>query len=98
MEALQRVADDECVLDPAIVARLLSRGRRGSSLHRLSPRERDVLAAMAEGRSNSAIATSLDISERTVEAACAAVFRKLGLDPAPDVNRRVLAVLQYLRG
>ncbi len=98
LDALQRVVDDECVLDPTIVARLLGRGRAVPALHRLSPRERDVLAAMAEGRSNSAIATSLSISERTVEAACAQVFRKLDLDPTPDLNRRVLAVLKYLRG
>ncbi len=98
VDALRRVLDDECVLDPTIVARLMRRGRTASTLHRLSPRERDVLAAMAEGRSNSAIAAGLAISERTVEATCAQVFRKLDLDPTPDVNRRVLAVLRYLRG
>ena len=97
VDALRRVADGECVLDPTIVRRLMRRGRAGSPLARLTSRESQTLALMAEGRSNLAIAAELQISERTVEAACAQVFRKLGLEPSPDVNRRVLAVLTMLR-
>jgi DNA-binding NarL/FixJ family response regulator len=98
VDALRRVMDRECVLDPTIVARLMQRRRPDSPLTQLTPREREILALMAEGRSNSAIATELTISERTVEAASAAMFRKLGLEPSADVNRRVLAVLTALRG
>lgn len=97
VDALRRVSEGECVLDPTIVARLLRRRRPNSPLTQLTPREREILALMAEGRSNLAIAAELSISERTVEAACAQVFRKLGLEPSPDVNRRVLAVLTMLR-
>jgi DNA-binding NarL/FixJ family response regulator len=98
VDALRRVADRECVLDPTIVARLLQRRRPDSPLGRLTPREHEILGLMAEGRSNSSIAAELVISERTVEAACAQLFRKLGLEPSADVNRRVLAVLAALRG
>ncbi|WP_132187993.1 response regulator transcription factor [Kribbella sp. VKM Ac-2500] len=98
VDALRRVVDRECVLDPTIVARLMQRRRPDSPLTQLTSREREILALMAEGRSNSAIATELTISERTVEAASAAMFRKLGLEPSADVNRRVLAVLTALRG
>jgi DNA-binding NarL/FixJ family response regulator len=97
VDALRRVADGECVLDPTIVRRLMRRRRPDSPLARLTDREQQTLALMAEGRSNLAIAAELKISERTVEAACAQVFRKLGLEPSPDVNRRVLAVLTMLR-
>ena len=79
------------------MTRLLQRKRPDSPLTRLTPREREILALMTEGRSNSGIASELGISERTVEAACAQLFRKLGLEPSPDVNRRVLAVLTLLR-
>jgi DNA-binding NarL/FixJ family response regulator len=75
----------------------MQRKRPDSPLTLLTPRERDILALMAEGRSNAGIAAELQISERTVEAACAQLFRKLGLEPSPDVNRRVLAVLALLR-
>ncbi len=98
VDALERVDRGDCVVDPAIVARLLERERQGSPLAGLSPRERGTLALIAEGRSNAAIAGLLSISERTVESVCAQVFRKLGLAPDPDVNRRVLAVLALLRG
>ena len=98
VDALRRVVDRECVLDPTIVARLMQRRRPDSPLTQLTPREHEILALMAEGRSNSAIATELTISERTVEAASAVMFRKLGLEPSADVNRRVLAVLTALRG
>jgi DNA-binding NarL/FixJ family response regulator len=98
VDALRRVAEGECVIDPTIVSRLLKRRRAGVPLDDLSGRERDILALMAEGRSNSGIAGRLGISERTVEAASAQLFRKLGLEPSPDDNRRVLAVLALLRG
>jgi len=97
IDALRRVTEGECVIDPTIVSRLMQRRRPGSPLTRLTQRERDILALMAEGRSNSGIASKLEISDRTVEAASAQLFRKLGLEPSPDVNRRVLAVLTLLR-
>jgi DNA-binding NarL/FixJ family response regulator len=97
VDALQRVAIGECVIDPTIVARLMKRQRPESPLAALTPREQDILALMAEGRSNAGVAGELGISERTVEAMCAQVFRKLDLQPSPDVNRRVLAVLTLLR-
>jgi DNA-binding NarL/FixJ family response regulator len=97
IDALRRVTEGECVVDPTIVARLMQRRRPDSPLTLLTGRERDILALMAEGRSNAGIAAELEISERTVEAACAQVFRKLGLEPSPDLNRRVLAVLTLLR-
>jgi DNA-binding NarL/FixJ family response regulator len=98
VDALRRLTDGECVLDPTIVARLLSRRRPDSALERLTPREHEILSLMAEGRSNAGIATCLGVSERTVEAACAQVFQKLDLAPSHDTNRRVSAVLQLLRG
>jgi DNA-binding NarL/FixJ family response regulator len=97
VDALGRVRDGECVIDPTIVARLMRRQRPDSPLAHLPPRERDILALIAEGRSNSGVAGALHISERTVEASCAQLFRKLGLEPSPDLNRRVLAVLTLLR-
>jgi DNA-binding NarL/FixJ family response regulator len=97
VDALDRVADGACVIDPAIVQRLMDRERSDSPLAHLTPRERQTLQLMAEGRSNASIAHRLDISERTVESSCASVFRKLGLEPDPDANRRVLAVLAVLR-
>jgi DNA-binding NarL/FixJ family response regulator len=96
-DALVRVGAGECVVDPTIVERLLARERRQSPLDGLTPRERQTLQLMAEGRSNAAIASSLGIGERTVESICAQLFRKLDLEPDPDVNRRVLAVLRLLR-
>jgi DNA-binding NarL/FixJ family response regulator len=97
VDALRRVNDGECVLDPTIVARLMQRRRPESPLTRLTAREHEVLAQMGQGRSNAGIARQLGISERTVEAACAQLFRKLDLEPSPDLNRRVLAVLTLLR-
>jgi DNA-binding NarL/FixJ family response regulator len=97
-DALQRVTEGECVIDPTIVARLMGRRRARSPLDRLTSREREVLGLMAEGRSNAGIARELGISERTVEAASAQVFQKFDLEPSPDENRRVLAVLELLRG
>ena len=97
IDALRRVSGGECVLDPTIVSQLMLRKRPNSPLNRLTPREKEALAAMAEGRSNAGIARELDVSERTVESMCAQVFQKLDLTPDPDVNRRVLAVLTLLR-
>jgi DNA-binding NarL/FixJ family response regulator len=96
-DALQRVSEGECVIDPTIVARLMGRRRSDSPLDRLTAREREVLGLMAEGRSNVGIAGQLGISERTVEAASAQIFQKLDLTQSPDENRRVLAVLELLR-
>jgi DNA-binding NarL/FixJ family response regulator len=98
VDALQRVIEGECVIDPTIVARLMRRRRPGSPLLRLTPRETEVLSLIAEGRSNAGVARTLHISERTVEAACAQLFRKLDLEQSRDTNRRVLAVLTLLRG
>lgn len=97
VDALRRVTEGECVIDPTIVARLMRTRRPESAIDVLTAREREILALMAEGRSNAGIARELSISERTVEAACAQVFGKLDLEPSPDVNRRVLAVLTVLR-
>jgi DNA-binding NarL/FixJ family response regulator len=96
VDALARLVDGECVVDPTIVAQLMRR-RRGSRLEELSAREREILALMGEGRSNAGIARQLFLSERTVEAHCTDVFRKLHLAASPDDNRRVLAVLELLR-
>ena len=97
VDALHRVCDDECVIDPTIVARLMTRPGGRSPLSRLTDRELEILGLVAEGRSNAGIARQLSISERTVEAACAQVFQKLDFEPSPDDNRRVLAVLTLLR-
>ena len=97
IDALARVTAGECVIDPTIVSRLMHRRRPDSPISRLSTREREILALMAEGRSNAGIAGELNISERTVEAASAQLFRKLGLEASVGVNRRVLAVLTLLR-
>jgi len=97
VDALRRVTEGECIIDPTIVARLMQRRRPDSPLSQLTSREREILALMAEGRSNNGIATELRISERTVEAASAQLFRKLGLEQSAALNRRVLAVLTLLR-
>lgn len=96
-DALERISAGETVVDPEIVRRLVSRPRDRGPLEVISPRERDVLALMAEGRSNAAIADSLFVSERTVESHVANIFMKLGLTEVRDSHRRVLAVLTYLR-
>ena len=97
LDAMRRVSEGECVLDPTIVARLMRRRRPASPISQLTGREREILALIAEGRSNAGVAELLGISERTVETSCASVFRKLGLEPAHDTNRRVSAVLTMLR-
>ncbi len=94
--AVRRVAAGGTALDPSVVAKLLDSRRR--PLDRLSPREREVLAHMAQGRSNAAIAASLVITEKAVGKHTASIFTKLGLQPSEDDNRRVLAVLAYLEG
>jgi len=98
VDSLRRVVAGECVVDTAIVSRLLGRARRRGPLDDLTPREAEVLAAMAEGRSNAGIGERLFLSERTVETHVSRIFAKLGLLDAPSAgNRRVLAVLAYLR-
>jgi DNA-binding NarL/FixJ family response regulator len=95
--SLQRVVAGECVVDPFIVTRLLSRERRADPLAALSPREREVLENVAEGLTNAEIARRLFITERTVELHTKQVFAKLGLSEDQHTNRRVMAVLTYLR-
>ncbi|MFD4639889.1 response regulator [Lentzea sp. NPDC058436] len=96
-DAVRRVAAGGLVIDPGVVATLVGRRRVGDPLESLSEREREVLAVMAEGRSNQGICERLFLSPKTVEAYVRSVFTKLGLHQGPDDNRRVLAVLTYLR-
>ena len=96
-DALRRIADGDCVIDPTIVSRLVARKRARGPLDVLTAREREVLALVAEGRSNGAIGEQLFLSRKTVDAHVSQVFTKLDLREAPDQNRRVLAVLTYLR-
>jgi DNA-binding NarL/FixJ family response regulator len=96
-EALHRIADGECVLDPTIVSRLLNRPREQSPLGELTERERDVLELIAEGRSNKAIGARLHLSPKTVETHIHQIFQKLNLVADADSHRRVLAVLAFLR-
>ena len=95
--ALERVASGGTALDPEVVSQLLGASRRTAGLTSLTPRERDVLALMAEGRSNAGIAAGLVVSGGAVEKHVASIFAKLGLPPSEGDNRRVLAVLQHLR-
>lgn len=96
-DAVRRVAAGEMVVDPEIVAQLL-RKRERDPLAELTVRELEVLGLLAEGRSNQAISERLSIAGKTVETHVNAIFSKLGLEPAAEDNRRVLAVLSYLRG
>ena len=96
-DALRRIAEGECVLDPTIVARLVNRPRERGPLAELTDREREVLELIAEGLSNQAIGERLFLSPKTIETHIRQIFAKLGLGEAPDSNRRVLAVLAFLR-
>ena len=96
VDAVRRVAAGGTAMDPEVVARLLARNQGEGTVATLSPREREVLAQMAEGRSNAAIGARLVITERAVAKHTASIFLKLGLQPSEDDNRRVLAVLAHL--
>ena len=96
-DVLERLSDGECVIDPDIVSRLMSKQRAPNPLDTLSERERQVLALLAEGRRNRTIADRLGLSTRTLETHVRQVFHKLGLVESEDDHRRVLAVLTYLR-
>ena len=96
-DALRRIADGDCVIDPTIVSRLVARKRARGPLDVLTEREREVLALVAEGHSNGAIGEQLFLSRKTVDSYVSQVFTKLDLREAPEQNRRVLAVLTYLR-
>jgi DNA-binding NarL/FixJ family response regulator len=98
IDAVRRVAAGGTAMDPEVIARLLARPGRDEPLRRLTPREREVLELMAEGRSNSAIGQRLFLSESAVGKHTASIFGKLELAPSDDDNRRVLAVLAYLDG
>ena len=96
VEAIRRVAAGGTAMDSEVIARLLARNTGNDALRTLSPREREVLGLMAEGRSNAAIGQQLVITERAVAKHTASIFLRLGLQPSEDDNRRVLAVLAYL--
>jgi len=98
VDAVERVAAGGSALDPEVVGRMLGRRRGDGPLESLSTRERDVLAAMAEGKSNRGIAEELVVTDAAVEKHITHIFHKLGLGPTPTEHRRVLAVLTYLRG
>jgi DNA-binding NarL/FixJ family response regulator len=98
IEAVARVAAGGSALDPVVVGRMLGRSRADGPLDELTPREREVLAAMAEGKSNRGIADELVITEAAVEKHVTRIFHKLDLGATPNEHRRVLAVLTYLRG
>jgi DNA-binding NarL/FixJ family response regulator len=96
VEAVQRVAGGGTAMDPEVISQILARRSRRTPLAELTPREREVLALMAEGRTNAAIARSLVITTKAVSKNIARIFDKLGLPPSDDDHRRVLAVLTYL--
>lgn len=97
MDRLRTVAEGGTVIDPAVVAQMFGRPRANDPVDRLTDREREVLSAMAEGRTNASIAEALFMSEKTVESHVRRIFTKLELDADRDTNRRVLAVLRWLR-
>jgi len=96
-DAVRRIADGGSVLDPDVVARLVGRKRKASPLDDLTPRERQVLALIAQGLSNAGIARELVVSVAAIERHVTGIFDKLGLHASPEAHRRVLAVLTYLR-
>ena len=96
-DAVRRVGEGGSALDPTIVSQLVGRRRRDDPVDQLTPREREVLGLMAEGRSNSGIAEQLVVTERAVEKHVTSIFSKLRLPAASEDHRRVLAVLAYLR-
>lgn len=96
LEAVDKVASGGTVLDPEVVSQIMVRSRRDTGIDQLSAREREVLALMAEGKSNSAIASALFLSAGAVEKHISSVFTKLGLSADADDNRRILAVLKFL--
>ena len=97
VEAVKRVARGGTAMDPQVVAQLVGKRRKDDPIDELSPREREVLELMAEGRSNAGICAKLFLSSKTVETHVSSIFNKLRLTQAPDDHRRVLAVLAYLR-
>ena len=97
VDALRRLVEGECVVDPTIVSRLMARRRAAGPLDELTDREREVLTLIAEGHSNKAICDALFLSPKTVEGHIRQIFMKVGLRDAPDQHRRVLAVLAFLR-
>jgi DNA-binding CsgD family transcriptional regulator len=97
IDALRRIADNETVIDPTIIARLVGRYRKQDPPDKLTEREREVLGLIAEGLSNSAIARRLVVTERTVQAHTTQIFQKLQLEANPDSHRRVMAVVTYLQ-
>ncbi len=97
LASVRRVANGGTAVDPEVVAQLLGRKRADDPLEELTPREREVLGLMAEGRSNQAICEKLFLSPKTIETHVNSIFTKLNLMPAPDDHRRVLAVLAFLR-
>jgi len=96
-DAVRRIADGGSVLDPDVVARLVGRKRKASPLDDLTPRERQVLALIAQGLSNAGIAHELVVTVAAIERHVTGIFDKLGLNQTPEAHRRVLAVLTYLR-
>jgi DNA-binding NarL/FixJ family response regulator len=96
-DALRRIGEGECVVDPTIVSRLVTRGIERGPLGELTDREREVLSLMAEGHSNEGICRALFLSPKTVEGHIRQIFMKLGLGAEPERHRRVLAVLTFLR-
>lgn len=98
VDACRRVAGGGTAMDPEVISQLLARNARNEPLAALTPREREVLSFMAEGRSNAAIAARMFVTEKAVSKHTNNIFAKLGLPPSEDDNRRVLAVLTYLNG
>jgi len=98
IEAVRRVGGGGTALDPEVVSQLLARSRQSDPLAALSPREREVLALMAEGRTNAAIARTLIVSDKAIEKHVSNIFMKLDLPPSDSEHRRVLAVLRWLEG